>query len=116
MTMLVTLQQASDHLRRDTTDDDADLTLKIMAASAAVINYLKSSTAAYETTVDSDDNDVIVVDTNGDPIVKDEVRAATLLLVGVLYKGREGEGFNSVGNLPMAVQCLLYPLRDPAVA
>ena len=39
--MLVRLQEASDHLRRDTTDDDNDLTLKIKAASAAIINYLK---------------------------------------------------------------------------
>jgi hypothetical protein len=30
---LVTLQQASDHLRRDTTDDNADLELKVEAAS-----------------------------------------------------------------------------------
>ena len=40
MAMLVSLQQASDHLRRDTTDDDADLTIKIQAASAAIMDYL----------------------------------------------------------------------------
>lgn len=125
MVMLVTLQQASDHLRRDTNADDADLTLKIQAASAAVINYLKSA-SPYEPELDSngdvvlDSNDDIVyaLDSNGDPIPLPVVRLAVLYLIGVLYRDRDGQEATNwqLGYLPMPVQSLLYPLRSPALA
>jgi hypothetical protein len=113
--MLVTLEEASFHLRRDTSDDDQDLTLKIRAASAVVRNYLKSDTAPYETTEDSNGDPVIVYDSNGDAVVKDEVKAATLLMVGEFYKNREGSGNYRPGFIPDPVMAILYPLRDPAV-
>lgn len=115
--MLVTLQQASDHLRRDTTDDDTDLTLKVHAASAAVLNYL----GAGATFLDS--SGAVQTDSNGDPVdVPFEVQAATLLLVGEFYKNREGEQGGEIepshgyGYLPRPVVALLYPLRDPALS
>ena len=113
MVMLVSLTQASAHLRRDTDDDDADLTLKIHAASGAVINYLK----AGATFLDSADD--VEVDSFGDPVgVPFEVQAATLLLLGSLYSDREGSEPDmwERGYLPKAVTALLYPLRDPALA
>jgi len=105
MVMLVTLQQASDHLRRDTNADDTDLTLKIKAASRAVLNYLKDAADTY-----LDSSGVAVEDE-----IPDEVRMATLLLVGVLYKDRENSAEFQPGFLPAAVTALLYPLRTPTV-
>lgn len=128
--MLVTLQEASDHLRRDTDYDDNDLTLKIHAASAAVMNYLKRDVLAYEPERDSssevvrDSNGwpVPALDSNGDPTIRFEVKAAVLLMLGELYKNREGEQAGEIptqwgyGYLPRPVVALLYPLRDPVVA
>ncbi|UJF37673.1 phage gp6-like head-tail connector protein [Pseudomonas aeruginosa] len=127
--MLVTLQEASDHLRRDTDYDDADLTLKIHAASAAVMNYLKRDSLAYEPERDSsgevvrDSNGwpVPMLDSSGNPAVRFEVKAAVLLMLGELYKNREGEQGGEIptqwgfGYLPRPVVALLYPLRDPAL-
>lgn len=127
--MLVTLQEASEHLRRDTDDDDQDLTLKIHAASAAVLNYLKRESLAYEperdeagnVVRDEDGFPVPALDDDGKPTVRFEVRAAVLLMLGELYKNREGEQGGEIptqwgyGYLPRPVVALLYPLRDPAL-
>lgn len=110
MVMLVSLQQASDHLRRDTGDDDNDLILKVQAASGAVINYLKDGATFLETAVE--------LDANGEPIgIPFEVKAAVLLMVGYLYKERDGDDGKSyeMGYLPRPVMSLLYPLRKPAL-
>lgn len=101
MTPLVTLQEASDHLRRNSDDgDDADLTLKIAAASDAVAQYLEWTAVP-------------------DP-VPSVVKAATLNLVGEMYRERDGDmsGPNTwgYGYLPIGVVALLYPLRKPAIA
>jgi len=112
MVMLVSLQKASDHLRRDTSDDDNDLILKIHAASAAVINYLKDGATFLDSAGE------IEVDTNGDAVnVPFEVQAATLLMIGFLYKDRDenADGAYEMGYLPRPVMALLYPLRVPAV-
>ena len=108
---LVSIDQASDHLRRDTTDDDADLELKIEAASAAVMTYiddddfLRDSNGEFDT-----DSDGVVADV---PAV---VQAATLLMVGELYLSREGRfADTSPGRLPPAVESLLYPLKTLSV-
>jgi hypothetical protein len=120
----VTLTEASDHLRRDTTDDDNDLSLKIKGASAAVRNYLKQEWRAYVLALDS--NGDVVVDSNGNPvpeedsngpILRPEVKVATLQMIGEMYKYREGEQTGRInegyGYLPIAVVALLYPLRKP---
>lgn len=124
--MLVTLQQASDHLRRDTTDDDNDLTLKIQAASGAVVNYLKDTVALYVAEVDYKGREIVdsqgdpipVIDSNGDAQVRFEVQAAVLLMLGYLYKDRDNDTEKAYqqGYLPAPVTALLYPLRDPALA
>lgn len=122
--MLVTLEQASEHLRRDTNDDDADLILKIHAASGSVLNYLKSQRMLYEQEFDARGNPVFdssgdpvyQLDSAGDRVLRFEVMAATLLMVGDFYKDRDGDDTREYeqGYLPRPVTALLYPLRDPA--
>jgi hypothetical protein len=118
MTMLVSLVQAKRHLRVTHTADDPDITLKIHAASGAVINYLKSS--AYQWV---DSSGAVLEDSNG-VLVPHEVQEATLVLLGWMFSYREGETGESnpafqafeQGYLPPPVIALLYPLRDPALA
>lgn len=113
MVMLVSLEQARQHLRSDADADDADLTLKIQAASKAVLRYLKPAGVARLMEVDSsgdpvEDSDGLVDD------VPEDVMLSTLLLVGVFYSDREGQEIKwEPGYLPAAVTALLYPLRDP---
>jgi hypothetical protein len=123
--MLVTLQEARDHLRSDTTADDSDLTLKINAASGAVLNYLKGASPwQYEydsnlgVQLDSAQQPIPFLDSNGQKILRWEVRAAVLLMVGYLYKDRDEnpDGEYEQGYLPKPITAILYPLRDPAVA
>lgn len=117
--MLVTLQQARDHLRSDTNADDADLTLKIHGASGAVLNYLKGANRLVQ---EVDGDGVPVVDADGLPVYTEEVlfevQAAVLLLLGYLYKDRDNDKDHEYeqGFLPRPVTALLYPLRDPALA
>lgn len=113
MVMLVTLAAAKDHLRIDNSDDDNDLTLKIHAASGTVLNYIRNG--ADEFTDSAGDP---ILDSNDVPIgIPFEIQAATLLLVGYLYKDRDGDPDKAFthGYLPMGVMSLLYPYRDPAL-
>ena len=127
--MYVTLARAKNHLEMDHDDDDSLITVYIQAASGAVKNYIKSA-SVYE--VDRDTNDDPILDSNGDPtyvldsggdkIVRFEVEAAVLILIGYLYKDRDNNGNTAIGGgftagyLPQPVTALLYPLRDPALA
>lgn len=113
--MLVSLAQASAHLRRDTAADDADLTLKVYAASAAVMNYIQGPGIDGFTDSAGD----VFVDSNGEPVdVPYDVQAATLLLIGYFYKNRDDnpDGAFERGYLPAPVCALLTPYRDPSVA
>ena len=123
MVMLVSLQQASDHLRRDTDDDDEDLVMKIEAASEGILNYLGS--AAYFLNSSGD----IDYDSAGTPLgVPRTIQQATLITLGVLYKDRDGNEFVNpqrvttdtarTGSiiLPRAVHFLLDPFRIPTIA
>lgn len=106
--MLITLDEAKKHLNIDYDGDDSDITLKVHAASGAVCNYLKSAASGY---LDSTGN--VIADS-----VPFEVKAATMLMLGYLYKDRDEDSTNaySQGYLPRPVTALLYPLRSPAVA
>jgi hypothetical protein len=115
--MLVTLEQASDHLRRDTDADDADLALKIETASELVVDYLKDAATFL------DSSGEVPTDSAGNPIgVPARVRQATLLMVGELYKDRDGQQEGAVptqwgyGYLPQGVTAVLYSMRVPTVA
>lgn len=134
MVMLVTLQQASDHLRRDTTDDDNDLTLKISAISRAILNYLKDDMLAYQfemdehgkPVLDSAGDIVYLRDSAGDFIPRTEVQQAVLIMLGVVYIDREGKeyvdpraagGQERLGNmsLPRVVHWILDAIRTPTL-
>lgn len=115
MSGLVTMDEANFHLRRDTADDDAYVDLLIKAASAVVRNYLKAPTAAYETVEDSNGDPVIVEDSNG-PVVLPEAKAATLIILGELYRNREGASNFKAYMIPDSVAAILYPLRTPTLA
>lgn len=116
----VTVEQARQHLRSDSDADDGDLALKIKAASKAVWTYLKSSP-------------LIEVDSSGQPIVgsddvaeaPEDIQIATLMLIGIFYRDREGDTGTGAsqrqinwqpGYLPPQVTALLYPYRDPTLA
>lgn len=113
---LVTLEQVKAHLRIDTEDGDADLSLKVEAASSLVVDYLKDfEYAAF-------DSAGVILDSTGDPVdVLPKVQAATLLLVGFLHRERDGSNEYAVpsawgyGYLPHGVVSLLYNLRPPTV-
>lgn len=123
--MYVTLERGKQHLNMDHDLDDVLITAYIGAASGAVKNYLKSA-SAYEVERDSNDDPIIdssgdpvyVVDSSDDKVVKYEVQAAVLLMLGFLYKDRDENPDQAFaqGYLPKPVTALLYPLRDPALA
>lgn len=113
MVMLVTLQQAKDHLRVDTDDGDSDLSLKIEAASGAVLNYIRSGADIF-----LDSTGEPALDSNGGAIgIPREVQQATLLLLGYFYRDRDADSEKAyeMGYLPRPVTALLYPHRDPVV-
>lgn len=132
--MLITLEQAQQNLRIEPggsggNADDADLTLKIEAASCAIATYVKRTDSLYIPELDSSGQ--IVRDSSGYPVpaldssgvatVRPDVQAACLLLVGTYYKQREAEQDGAIdpqygyGYLPRPVVALLYPYRDPAL-
>jgi hypothetical protein len=119
MTMLVTLEQAKAHLRVTHAYDDADIELKIHAASAAIIEYLKEEGA--DPFLDSSGEVLMTGDSPPEPDVPRNVQQATLLLVGDFFKNREPTPDDVVpaqygyGYLPRAVVALLYMRRDPTL-
>ena len=102
MTMLVTRQQAADHLRIDNVDAEADaLDLLVQAASAVVLDYIEMELAEFG---DSD--------SDGEVEVPEHVKAATLLLVGDMHRHRDGSSPSyTEATLPPSVRALLYPLK-----
>jgi hypothetical protein len=122
--MYVTLERGKQHLNMDHDLDDVLITAYIGAASGAVKNYLKSA-SPYEVERDSNDDPILdssgdptyVVDSSDDKVVKYEVQAAVLLMLGFLYKDRDENPDQAFaqGYLPKPVTALLYPLRDPAL-
>ena len=122
MTMLVTLEDAKARLRIVQDAEDLDLELMIQQASAAVMNYLgrpldyytpavaSSSDSESEIPLSSSDGEVAIP-------VPPEVELATLLLVGILARDRDGVEAKDWehGYLPKPVMAFLYPLRDPVM-
>ena len=116
----VSLDEARAHLRLDTEDEDGYVELLIQAASGAVYNYIRDSRPEF---FDSDNlpfEDYSGI-ADGLPI---EVKSATLLLLGYLYKDRDNNGLyktNTGGNfehgyLPRPVLSMLYRYRMPGLA
>lgn len=112
--MLVTLEEAKYHLRIDDSSgaDDLDLELKIRGASAAVLRYIDAEQPFL------DSSGAPIDDSSGASLLPDDIRIATLLLIGDFYKEREGESNANweYGFLPRSVLSLLYPYRTPVSA
>lgn len=134
MVMLVTLQEASDHLRRDTDDDNNDLILKIKGVSRAILNYLKDDMLAYQfemdehgdPVLDSSGEIVYLEDSSGDFIPRTEVQQAVLLMLQTVYDQgalkeyldpSSGTTIQRLGNmsLPRVVHWILDPIREPTI-
>lgn len=101
---LVTLTEVKDHLHILDTSHDSDLEMKIRAASAIVMRYIKLD-AIPEEWIE-----------NHSPLVEEvpwDIHAATLLVVGELFLGREG---SSGDPLTPSVKSLLWPYRKPSMA
>ncbi len=101
MPMIVTRQQAADHLRIDSPTDEADdLDLKIYAASAVALDYIEMDEDDFET------------DSDSDYVYPYQLQAAVLLLVGDMHKHRDAESpAYTEAMLPSTVRALLYPLK-----
>lgn len=110
--MLVTLQQAKNHLRVDNDEQDNEIAMYAEGASDAVINYLTAmNSEAADAYLDSAGEAI-------DELVPSVIKNATLIMIGYLFRHRddnEGEAFER-GYLPKPVTALLFPLRDPAHA
>lgn len=111
--MLVTLEQAKDHLRVDYDFEDNIITTYVQAASAAVLAYLKISGDDY-----FDSSGDLILDSSGESIVPYQAESATLMMTDYLYRLRGDNEDNAYdrGYLPKPVTAILYPLRDPALA
>lgn len=127
MIELVTLEEAKLHIYATVHDvDDSLIELYLRAASSSVLNYLKTKRGLYEPeydengdlVVDSHGDLVPVVDSSGQKLIRFDVKAATLIMLGILYRDRDGVDMQKwqMGYLPAPVTALLYPLRDPALA
>jgi hypothetical protein len=122
VTLLVTLDEAKSHLRVDHGLDDDDITIKIEAASAAVLEYIGDTQYLF---LDTGGDDLDLADTSADQAglrARHRAKQATLLLVGDWYRNREPTASDVIdprfgfGHLPRAVVALLYGLRDPTIA
>ncbi|EIC82155.1 head-tail connector protein [Serratia sp. M24T3] len=106
--MLVTLQEAKDHLRIDDDDGDNDLTLKIQGASAILLSYIQGSRDQ-------------LIDSTGQIIEGTEallcMKIAVLVLLGYLDRNRNAEEEEKVsqGILPFVVTMHIYHLRQPSI-
>lgn len=124
--MLVTLEEAKANMFVTFDNQDDDIRLKIRAASGAILNYLKNRTKLYqveytsdgEPELDSNGKPVYVTDSNGARLVRDEIKQATLILVGIMFRDRDGSEAKNWehGYLPFPVTALIWQLRDPSLA
>lgn len=136
MPNLVTMDEARAQLRisnygTNGSPDDLWLETWIPAVSEAVALWLKDGWRLYQweldsngdPVMDSNDDPIVVLNTNGDPVVRNVVRAAVLVELSSQYRFREGEGDNVVPSdaghgyvLNKASTALLAPLRRPTMA
>lgn len=127
MADLITREQAYEHLRLDYdtngSADDAWLDVFIPAVSEAVRLWVKDPARLYESVLDSDDELVVVLDSDGQPVVRWVVKAACLVELESMYRFRSGDASVEVPataghgyTLGRAATALLTPLRKPTAA
>lgn len=120
MTMIVTRQQAADQLHIDDATPEADdLDLKIMAASAIVLDYIERDVSYYETTTVDDEYYAEGVTADDDGTTEYDfpyqLQQAVLILVGDFHRYRDSGDFQYKMNpaqLPNYVRAILYPLKS----
>lgn len=95
----VSLQEAKEHLRIDHDLMDAELTLKITAATSRVIHHCQGTDF---TQLSSEDETLI--------------KAAILNLIGFMDRIRAEEETSDKSYLPPSVQMLLMPFRHLGIA
>lgn len=109
-TELVTLQQAKGHLRVGHDHFDADIQLKLNAATLMALEYLDRAVyadqAALNAAMDSGDAGVLPM------VVNDMVRSGILLLLGDLFANREETVTGTIATqLPTGARACLRPYR-----
>lgn len=102
MIAIISLEEAKQHLRVTSTHADDDIELKILAASAILLNYIK---------IDFEDSPLSVPWGVADPPW--DIKASTMLILGELNMNREAK---DADVLSPAVKALLHRYRDPAIA
>ena len=107
MMNIVTLQEVKSHLRIDHDFDDADLQLKINAATAAVFDHVKSWVERFQ-------GDETKLKQSPDFY---RVKDAILILIGIIDRDREGVdiALYPQGLLPYPVTCLLGSMHQPTI-
>jgi hypothetical protein len=109
---LVTIDEAKLRLRFDGTALDTDIQLMIGGASATVLRHLDNAANAFLL-----DGDGVPIPENA-VVVPDDVKNATLYLVGVMLRdpdGADGKDWD-MGYLPRPVTALLMSWRKPPIA
>lgn len=100
---MITLAEAKYQSRIDSDAEDAEITNDILAAEAAILQYVGDG--AYK------DNDA------AGGVFREDVRTACKILCAIFYRYRTGELPEKVeagygyGYLPLAVTMLLFPYR-----
>lgn len=129
--MLVSVEEAKEHLRIDSAADDPWLLLWIGVVSGAVARWLKDPWRPYvwETDtagavlLDTAGNPIVVYDSNGDPVVDTLVKGAVLVELAQQYRFRDGSEAAAVPShngygfiLGAGATSLLWGLRKSTVA
>ncbi|MCS3807807.1 head-tail connector protein [Xanthomonas sp. 4461] len=105
---LVSIEQARQHCRADSSDDSL-LTVYVDAAEQAAQDFLNRRVYPDADTLASG----VLDGTAGyDPIVTNpSITAAVLLIAGHLFRNREAVTSETVNQLPMGAHALLWPHR-----
>ncbi|MCF5922164.1 head-tail connector protein [Xanthomonas perforans] len=105
---LVTIEQARQHSRADSSDDSL-LTVYVDAAEQAAQDFLNRR--VYPDT-DALAEAVLDGTAGGDPIVTNaSITAAVLLIAGHLFRNREAVTDETANQLPLGAHALLWPHR-----
>lgn len=112
MPSLVTLLTAKAQCRIIHSSEDELIQIYIEAATAMVLDYIGSEADQY-----LDSSGEVIQDSSGSPEVDARLKIATLYIVGLLYKDRDGELMKDWqrGELPAPVVSYLYTLHRPVL-